>query len=187
MKTIKKITIPPCSGKETIAEAKDVFTGWIDSDFKNWKADEEGSATPETQVTLSKLTENSTFEQIFSTPDSKTLTQSQIISFIRNNTDLFQGCYNPIFFLFKSHDEFFVACADLGGDGQRWVFVRRLDDGGVWFAKFASRFVLPAALPQLTPNLSETESLTPSHLETLENRVKKLEGVLEEVRNLLNL
>lgn len=170
MKTLKKdIIIPALKGKETIARADDVFTGWIDSDFENWGTDKKGVKTGETKFVVQEMTENSKFNQLFTKPDEMVMSQEQIIWYCTNHKDLLHEWYT--FFLFKIGETFFVARVRVRDSGELDVRVDRFDDGSVWSAGGRHRVVLP----KLALESLDSYPLKLSDFETLQERISELE------------
>lgn len=166
MKTLHTITLEKTTGKKTIANAINVFTSYIDSDFKNWGTDKKGEKTKEMNLAVCELTENMTFAQMFPKPEEMSLSQEQIVDFCVNHKDKLRQDGYATFFLFKVDSEFFVAIVHVLSDGLN-VHVRRLSLGHVWIAECRYRLVFP----QLTlENLDQT--LSPSESLTLESAIK---------------
>lgn len=140
MKKITTTTIPSLEGKRTIAHAENVFTGYIDSDFKNWNTDVSGNKTCEMKVDICEITENGTFKDIFGDPEKACLSQEQILWLIEHEEKTIGDWCT--FFVFKSNNEYFVADARRGG-GELEAVVRRFGFGGVWDAEHRARFILP--------------------------------------------
>ncbi len=155
MKTLKTIKLKAATGKETIAKASELFTGWIDSDFKNWNLDFTGEKTKAMELTVCEMTEDQTFAQMFPNPEKMTLTQSQIIEFVKNHKDLLHPDGWATFFLFKVGTEFFVARVHVYDDGQLYAHVHRLSFDYVWLAESRYRFVMPV----LVDNVDNKEVL----------------------------
>lgn len=156
-KHIETITIPPLKGGKTIAKETKLFS-WIDSDFKNYGADEPSAATSQMKVEVREMTEDATFKQMFS--KDNLLTQDQIIYFIENfKNTLHKDWYT--FFPFKSNDKVFVADVHVD-DGGLGVHVHRFSCGYVWRAGGRHRIVIPQLdTKTLDPvSLSLSDSLT---------------------------
>jgi len=138
--------IPPTMGEKTIADSRDIFTGYLDSDFKNWGLDVKGEVKPGTQVEVLELAKNGTFEQFFNSLgvalDRLVLTDEQIIWVVKNRPDLLVLDGSANFFLKKRGDEFFVANV-YRDEGRLEVSARRLSDGSVWYAGYRRRIVVP--------------------------------------------
>lgn len=129
-----------------IVDATEVFTGYLDSDFKNWKTDADPDASDETPwhntLEVKELEKYMTFDQIFSKPDDMCLSQEQIIDFCKNHkNELAKDLY--MFFLFKIDTEFFVARVHVGSDGRLYTHVFRFDYDFVWDAEDRHSFVIP--------------------------------------------
>ena len=135
-------------GSRILAEAKDVFF-FADPNFKDWKADEPGKLTEETVVRTYKMIKNATLAQMFnSLPldlNDLCLTQSQIISFVKEHREWWQVNDYMIFFLFKSYDNFFVAKVNITPGGNLCVDVDRFECSDTWGAM--SRYLI--VVPQL--------------------------------------
>jgi len=140
------LVIGATDGKEILADADDVFA-YIDSDFRNWKADEPGQMTEETKVRVREMSNNATFSQVFGELSNDVrklcLDQSQIKSFVKNN----RGWLHPdgwaMFFLFELYGNFFVAGVCVGSGGGLGVSVRRFETSRVWLAEDRRRLVVP--------------------------------------------
>jgi hypothetical protein len=142
----QKVIIPACDGKATLAKAKDVFTGYVDSDFKNWGTDRSGEATPETKVAVYELVRDATFAQFFNSLiglNRLALTQHQIKEFVRTHWNWLRTDGYATFFLFRVEQEFFVAVVYFRSDGCLWVFARRFVDDCEWCGGFRHRVVVP--------------------------------------------
>lgn len=162
MKTLyKNIVIPATSGKRTIAKASDVFKGWIDSDFKNWKLDSKDIATKEANLAVLEIEKNVTFKDIFGEDfKSKALTQEQIIRFCENHSDKLRDGGYGTFFLFKVGEEFFIARVGFGSDDLLRVGAHRFSYGYVWGAECRLRIVVPQlALESFDSSPSDTLTL----------------------------
>jgi hypothetical protein len=161
---MKIIKIPATKGTQTIARAKDVFTGYIDSNFLNWNTGTASMDTQESNVEVHDLEKNGTFIDMFG-ENPNCLTQSQIIEFCKNNKEELSEYYT--FFPFKEDDKFFVASV-LFGSGWLGVGVSHFSDDNVWHAEYRHRFVIP----QLNPSDTQDFSLRPLETLTLESALK---------------
>ncbi len=173
MNHLKTITLKATKGTQTIANAKDVFTGYIDSDFVNWKLDQKEKPTKAMKLAVCEMTENGTYKQIFTDPEKMWVTQDQVIEFVKSHKeDLQQSWYT--FFLIKRDSDFFVVGVSLYSVLRPGVHVRGFADACVWRAEYRRRFVLP----QLALENSESVTLRPSETLTLESAIKmvKKEG-----------
>lgn len=140
------LSIDPTDGKETIAQAGEVFPYYIDPDFKNWGLDVTSVATKETKVEVFEMIKDGDFRQLFGSfgenPDRLCLTQSQIKQFCKKHESWLRIDGYGTFFLFKIKEEYFVACVGRGSGGWR-VGVCRFSDDGVWGAEGRRRIVVP--------------------------------------------
>ena len=100
------ITLDPTNGNVTIAEAKDVFTGYTDPNFKNWGTNVNvvGQDTEAQSIEVYEVEKEGTSAQLFGSlgdPRSLCLTQGQIVEVCRMHWDqLCQVSYGN-FFLFE--------------------------------------------------------------------------------------
>lgn len=142
----KSLVLDAIKGTEILAEAKEMFK-YIDSDFRNWKADEKGPATKETAVHVYEMAQDATFSQMFGSLSSDLrkpcLTQAQIKNFVRKYREWLRTGGWATFFLFESNKELFVAHVDVLSDGLLWVDVRRFEYSYVWSAEGRYRLVVP--------------------------------------------
>jgi hypothetical protein len=140
------LTIGATDGKGTIAKAKDLFTGWIDSDFVNYGTDVKGKPTEEASAQVFEMIKDGTFAQIFGgfgeNLDRLCLSQDQIISFVRNHTKWLRADGYGTFFLFKVGDEFFVAYV-YWNEVRLEVRAHRLSDDYAWLGGHGHRLVVP--------------------------------------------
>ncbi len=141
------LTLSPTDGNEIIAEAGDLFKGYLDSDFVNWNTNVKGNPTEAQNVQVHEMTKNGTFEQIYgglgNDLNALCLSQAQIIQFVKKHRKWLREDGYSTFFLFKVGDEFFVAGVRVDSDGSLYAFVRRFSYDEVWFAEFCNRFVVP--------------------------------------------
>jgi hypothetical protein len=140
------IVIAPTDGHETIAQAGDLFTGWVDGDFQRYGTNVPSEPTKDTPVQVFEMIKNGTFAQIFGgfgeNLDRLCLSQAQIISFVQNHAKWLRADGYGTFFLFKVGDEYFVARVCRSSDGLG-VGADRLSDGYVWGAEYRHRVVVP--------------------------------------------
>lgn len=143
----EEIIVDACDGKETIAEASDVFTWGIDPDFQRWGTNVPGQATGPTRASVYEQVEHATYEQIFDSlgrdRDSSAWEQEQIINFIRKHQKWLRKEGWGTFFLFKANGEFFVAYVSVDAGGGPYADVDRFSRGGVWDAGRRYRVVVP--------------------------------------------
>ena len=141
------LVIDAVDGSEILADAKDVFTGGIDSDFRSWGADESGHATDATPVDVYEMTKNGTHAQLFGSLNADVeklfFTQAQIQGFVKKYPNWLRTDGYATFFGFKSNGKRFVAYVYFVGDGALNVRVRKFEHDYVWHAEHRHRFVLP--------------------------------------------
>lgn len=141
------IHIGATDGTETLAKAGDVFTGYVDPDFRNWGLDVPDEETAEMPVTIHELVQDGAFADIYKSVgellDDLCLTQAQIKKFcVDHRSKLRDGGY-ATFFLFKVDGKFFVANVHVYGVGRLTVYVFKFSYVCVWRAEFRHRFVFP--------------------------------------------
>ncbi len=145
--------IGPTDGTRTIAQAEDVFAGYIDSDFVNWGLDVSGPVTPAMKADIREMAEvNGTLMEIYGSLGRPldqlcVRNQHQIILFCKEHKDKLQQDGDGTLFLFKRGDEFFVAAVYVSSSGRLRVSARRLSYDGVWDAADRLRFVIPQLEP----------------------------------------
>lgn len=144
----KELIIGPCNGTEILADAKGVFAGGIDRDFRNWGADEPGQATDATPVDVYEMTQDGTFAQMCSSLDADVenlffTSQAQIKKFCLEHRDWLRRDGYGTFFAFKSNGKRFVARVCFDVDGTLFVGVHRFEYDHVWNAGHRHRFVVP--------------------------------------------
>lgn len=127
------IALPATKGTSTIAQATDVFTSYIDSNFKTWGIDKKGRPTKKVNLQVREMTEDGTFAQIFTDPENMCISQEQIIEFCKNHKEkLSQEWYT--FFLFKVDEKFFVARVLVDDRYGLYASVHEFSYGLVWHA-----------------------------------------------------
>lgn len=140
------LVIDPVDGSEILAEAKDVFT-YIDPDFQNWKVDEPGSATEEISACVYERVNDATFAQMFGSLSADVtrlcFSQAQIKSFVRKYRQLLQRNGYATFFLFRSHNQFFVAGVHIGSGSRLGAYVYRFGCSDFKGARGRHRMVVP--------------------------------------------
>ena len=142
----ESLVLNSVDGKEILADAKDLFM-YIDSDFKNYGADEKGLATGEIFVHVYGMTKDATFSQMFNSLSSDVkklcLTQAQIKGFVKKYRHWLRADGYATFFLFESNSQLFVANVHVRSDGGLEVNVRRFEYSLVWRAECCLRVVVP--------------------------------------------
>ena len=134
------ITIAAIDGKKIIAKATDIFTGYLDPDFRNLGLNIASQATVDTQVHVYEMERDGTFAQIFGgfgeNLDRLCLSQAQIVEFVTTQKNWLRTDGYGTFFLFKEkvkgEDKFFVADVFFDVRGHLDVIVCELSGGGVW-------------------------------------------------------
>lgn len=143
--TKKPLIIDATDGTETIPNAEDVFTGWINSEFYSLGA---GDPTPKTPVMVYEMVKDATFAQMFRSlgvPTKKLcLTQSQIIGFVKKHLKHLRTAGRETFFLFESKRKLFIARVRLdNNDIDPGADVDRFEDDDIWDADDHPRVVVP--------------------------------------------
>lgn len=151
------VKIAPTTGVETLAEAKNFFTGFLDSSFKNWGTDVPSSPTTEQVVEVHEMVQDGNFKTIFGSTsrplDTLLLTQGQIKVFCRDHRDKLRTDGYGTFFAFKVGEEILPDLSNIfvanvyvvGRDLDAFVF--RFSYEYVWYGDYRHRVVIP----QLTP------------------------------------
>ena len=145
----KEILVGATTGEETIADASDLFPGFLDSDFKNWETNKPSNvATEPAPATVFEMYEKSgTFRQIFGSLgniDDLCWEQGQILNFVREDSNKLhpKGWATFLPFKVKGVEESFVVCVRRDADELR-ADVRRFGRDNVWAVENRSRVVVP--------------------------------------------
>lgn len=145
LRHLEMVNLAPTKGEVTIAEAKDVFRGYIDSDFKNWGINIPCEDTEETVTDVYEMYRDGNFETLFGSllgdPHKLCLTQGQIKEFCCSHRDSLRQEGYSTFFLFEVKGGLFVASVFVDG-GRLGADVCRFDYDGVWSAGFRHRLVV---------------------------------------------
>lgn len=140
------LTLDALDGKETLANAKEVFPSGIDSDFKKWGTNKAGIATKEQAVDVCELVRDGTLKKMIRSLgtdlDKLCLTQAQIKNFCRKHPDWLHEGMHETLFLFKVEDQYFVAEVYESTDGL-CLRVLPLSCGNFWHASNSTRLVVP--------------------------------------------
>jgi len=145
----EELVLGPLDGSRTIARARDIFSGYLDSDFRNWGLDVSSRATEEARTQVFEMRRDANFADMFGSlarPLSElTFTQDQIIEFCLKYPNWLRQDGYATFFLFEVNGEIFVARVLVyplgfgvrafrfgrsrvwGGEGRRRVVVPQLD------------------------------------------------------------
>ncbi len=146
------LTLDPTDGTETLANAGDFFTGWLDPDFENYGTNVPGSATPKMNIAVYELIENGNFREVFGSlandPGILCLGQGQIIQFVEKFSKWLHPDGRVTLMPFKvkfedGHEELFVADVFRSSGGRVEADVGRFSDGYVWDAEDRHRVVVP--------------------------------------------
>lgn len=139
----KTIELAKTDGKETLAEASDVFKAGIYGAKKRGVC----KATPKTLLAVYEMIKDGMFQQIFGGfgENLKRLcwTENQIIAFCRDHRDLLRTGGYGTFFLFEGENgSLFVACVHFGDRGRLKVYVYSFSYDFEWDAYFQHRIVV---------------------------------------------
>ena len=146
----ESLVVTATDGTETLASARDVFTGYVDANFVNWKLDQSSMPTSNQSVAVYEMQADANFAGMFGSfgVDTRTLvlTQAQIKRFCRDHRAKLRKEGYATFFLFeadttKGH-ELFVAGVLVDG-GRLKVHVFRFDYSYVWVGDDRRRLVVP--------------------------------------------
>ena len=141
---LTSVNLAPTKGSVTIAEAKEIFTGYLDPNFKNWGTDVAGKDTVANAVGVHEMSQDGTFAEFFSSlgdPQSLCLTQGQIVEFCRSNRDQLRQDGFATFFLFMAKYELFVADVNVDA-GRLKGCIHRFGYDYLWFADYRRRVVV---------------------------------------------
>lgn len=144
LRHLETVTLAPTKGTVTLAMAADVFTGWLDGDFKNWSTDVCGEETDAAAVDVYEIARDGNFQTLFGSlgdPRKLCLTQGQIVEFCRSHRDSLRQEGYGTFFLFEVKDDLFVADVDVDGDGLL-SNVDRFDHDYGWGADYRHRLAV---------------------------------------------
>ena len=145
LKFLQLATLAPTSGSTTLAQAGDIFTGYLDPNFNNWGTSVAGVDTEVASVDIFEINQNGTYADLFGSfrvdRRSLCLTQGQIVEFCRTNPDLLRQDGYATLFLFEVDDKLFVVFVCVV-DGQLEAYVNHFDHDDVWRAIFRHRLVV---------------------------------------------
>jgi hypothetical protein len=145
LRYLRSLTLAPVSGAVTIASAKDVFTDYLDPNFRQWGTNKVGTDSKASRVDVLEAVMGGTFKQLFGSlgpdPRSLCLSQGQIVEFCRTHREhLRQESYGT-FFLFEVDDDFFVAYVNVVS-GELKALVRRFEYESFWRADDGCRLIV---------------------------------------------
>lgn len=107
------LTIAPTKGDVTIAEATEVFTGYVDPNFQKWGTSQAGADTEATLVDVLEMSKDGIYKQLFGSLGrdvrSLCLSQPQIVEFCRSHREHLRQEGFGTFFLFEVNNELLVA------------------------------------------------------------------------------
>lgn len=139
------LIISKCSGKRTIAQSGNVFSGYLDLGFK--QLDVKDRKTPKTKIEVFRVVKNATFDTMFRSLgralNTLVFTQDQVITFVEEHRDRLQTGGSTNFFLLNKDERFFVASVYLRGGGGLEVRLFDFVRDGVWNADDRLRVVVP--------------------------------------------
>ncbi len=142
----ESLVVAATDGMDTIPAAIGLFT-YIDSHFREWKADEASDSTPERPVEVHEMAQDANFQEMFRSLSAETdrlcMTQSQVISFVKTHRDQLRKDGYGTFFLLKSKAKFFVAFVRSDDHGRLGVGVDQFANDYVWSADDRHRVVVP--------------------------------------------
>jgi hypothetical protein len=129
-------------GKQSMDEAKKVFTSGVDGDIVNWGPDGEETRSA-TKVEVFELAQSGKFSEFYGPyADKPYWTWKQIVNTVRDHSDKLIKTGSANFFLMKKGNEFFVACVYWNGVGWR-VHVFHFGHGYVWSGDGGRRLFVP--------------------------------------------
>lgn len=103
----EKLILPLSSGSRYIANEKNVFKSFIDSDFVQWGLNKPSYVTKETKFSIYEVVQEANlFEMYGSLPgrwDQKIFTQNQILDYCEQFAEYLSGDFAETFFLVKKH------------------------------------------------------------------------------------
>jgi len=151
----EQIVLSATDGSQVISPendlAKSVFTAGIDHNFKNWRLDGVSRPTLATTAVVYEQVSDGAFAQIYASVgrplEQLKWTPHQVVMFSTMHCNRLRGGGYGNFFLLQRGLDFFVANVDVHTGGHLSVHVRQFSYGGVWFAKYRHRFVLPQLAP----------------------------------------
>lgn len=168
MKYIKTIKLKATKGTRTIAQASDIFTGYIDPNFKNWGLDVKEKPTKPSTIDIFEMDKDATFKELFLEPEKQVMTQDQVIEFCINHKDELNQNGYANFFLIKRDNNFFVASVSVS-DGRPGGCVDEFSDRFIWRAYSRHRVFSP----QLdTKTLSSKKTLESLDTLSLDSAIK---------------
>ncbi len=146
LRYLESITLAPTAGLTVLAEASDLFTGHLDSDFKSLGTDKPGEDTTETILDIYEIAKDGHHRTFFGSLGQDvrplTMTQGQIKEFACSYRDSFIQYGYVTMSLFEVEGELFVAHINLRG-GKLGVDVYRFSEDGIWRTNNRFQLVVP--------------------------------------------
>lgn len=146
----KRLVISAHDGQQTIAQAGELFTGGVSSNFKKWGTNVAGEDTPEIEVVVYETQREASFFQMFTFIsdsfrglDYLCLQQGQILNFVRNYQSWIGSEGSRTFFLFKVGSDYFVADISFNSSNRLEANISCSDDCVTWVATNHLRVVVP--------------------------------------------
>jgi hypothetical protein len=143
---VEELSLDKTDGTELLANAANLFTGYLDSDFVNYGTNVSSSPAPATKIAVYEMVENGDFAKIFGSfstdLDKLCLSQGQIIQFVKKHSNWLHPDGWATFILFKVNGDFFVARVYRVGGGLE-ASVDRFSSDRVWGAEYRRRVVVP--------------------------------------------
>ncbi len=148
--TSEILSLDPSDGTETLANASDVFTIWLDPNFKNYGTNVPSPATEQIEVAVYEIVKNGNLETIFGSFGDDLarlcLPQDKIIQFVKKYREWLQKDGSATLFLFQvGHNKFFVASIGMNTKTALGASVAHFSYDNVWDAQFSPRVVVPHA------------------------------------------
>ncbi len=130
---------------------------YFDSDFENWNVDE--GLTAKRGTTVAVLTEDKTYSQIYTDPETQCVSQEDVMDFIESHQDDLKEHWHH-FLIKNSKGEFFVVRVVLRGGGL-FFNLSRLDYAHVWYGNYRYRYAAAEGTSILNAeSLGTSDSLT---------------------------
>ena len=144
--TDEKIIVPACEAEEAMPTDKELFPGYLSSEFANWE-DDSDLATPETEAVVSEMQEDMKFKPMFNRLntdlDQLCWSKNQIKKFVIRNRDKLHPNGWATFFLCKINGNYRVAGVDWDSPEALEVFVHSFERDNPWHAGSRRRVVVP--------------------------------------------
>lgn len=131
----EEIVVGSTTGEETIAKARHVFAGYLDSDFERWGANvPSGTPTERAKIAVYEVCRDANLAEMFGSIgnlNSHALSQGQILRFVLEHNDKLQPDELATFFLLRVGSGFLVVrISKLRGELVERL--ERFDDPTIW-------------------------------------------------------